>query len=203
MQDYEVAMGSVPDEQPGARIAFWALVALFVLGEWVMRIRSLVNRSGAREERWSLLAVVVGVVGGLLGGFALSKWQAASMSALAWPIFVVGLALMSAGIAIRQWSIFTLGPFFTAEVRVRAGQPVIDRGPYRWVRHPSYSGMILFFVGLGLALSNWASLTILVLLPTAGLVVRIRHEEHALLVGLGESYRRFSSTRAHLFPGLW
>ena len=198
-----MATGSVPYQQAGANVAFWGLVALFVLGEWAMRIRSLLNRDGTRDERWSLLAVVMGVVGGLLGGFALSKWQAASMSALAWPLFVVGLTLMAAGIAIRQWSIFALGSLFTAEVRVRAGQPVIDRGPYRWVRHPSYSGMILFFVGLGLALSNWASLVILVLLPSVGLVVRIRYEERALLVGLGDPYRRFCSTRAHLFPGLW
>jgi protein-S-isoprenylcysteine O-methyltransferase Ste14 len=71
------------------------------------------------------------------------------------------------------------------------------------VRHPAYTGLILTFVGIGLALGNWASLLAFVVLPTAGLVVRIRFEERALLAGLGEPYRRFSATRAHVFPGVW
>ncbi len=48
------------------------------------------------------------------------------------PIFVIGLIVMVTGISVRQWEIFTLGRFFTADVRVEAQQPVIDRGPYRW-----------------------------------------------------------------------
>jgi protein-S-isoprenylcysteine O-methyltransferase Ste14 len=192
-----------PYEQPGANIAFWVLFGLFALGEYAMRFRSHFNKSGTRNERWTLPIVVVAVVGGLLGGLGLANWQAASMDAVRWPMFVVGLALMAGGIYIRQWAIFVLGRFFTADVRVHSGQTVVERGPYRWVRHPSYSGMIIFFAGLGLALSNWASFAILLLVPTAGLVVRIRSEEHALLDGLGEPYRQFAATRARLFPGVW
>ena len=96
-----------------------------------------------------------------------------------------------------------LGRFFTIDVRVHAGQTVVERGPYRWVRHPAYTGMIITFVGIGLALGNWASLAVLAAVPAAGLVVRIRLEERALLERLGEPYRRFAATRPHLFPGLW
>jgi protein-S-isoprenylcysteine O-methyltransferase Ste14 len=59
-------------------------------------------------------------------------------------------------------------------VRVHPDQTVVERGPYRWVRHPSYTGLIMTFVGIGLALGNWAALALLVVVPTAGLVVRIR-----------------------------
>jgi protein-S-isoprenylcysteine O-methyltransferase Ste14 len=111
--------------------------------------------------------------------------------------------LMSAGIAIRQWAVVVLGQFFTIDVRVHADQTVVERGPYRWVRHPSYTGMLLTFVGLGLALGNWAALAALTVVPTAGLLVRIHFEERALLDGLGEPYRRFASSRPHLFPGVW
>lgn len=86
---------------------------------------------------------------------------------------------------------------------VHSDQTVVDRGPYRWVRHPSYTGLIIFFVGLGLALSNWVSLLILVLAPTAGLLVRIHYEEKALMAGVGEQYRRYAANHRHLFPGLW
>jgi protein-S-isoprenylcysteine O-methyltransferase Ste14 len=69
--------------------------------------------------------------------------------------------------------------------------------------HPSYSGLIIFFLGLGLALTNWMSLLVLVAVPTAGLVIRIRSEERALLAGLGEPYRRYAAVHQRLFPGVW
>jgi protein-S-isoprenylcysteine O-methyltransferase Ste14 len=87
--------------------------------------------------------------------------------------------------------------------RLHPQQTVIERGPYRWVRHPSYSGLVVFFLGFGLALTNWISLLVLVVVPTAGLVLRIHSEERALLAGLGEHYRRYAAVRRRLFPGLW
>lgn len=192
-----------PYQQPGSEIAFWALFGLFAAGEYLMRTRSRLNRSGVRSERWTLLVVVVTVVGGILGGLGLASLGAAEITALRWPLFLAGLALMAGGVALRQWSILVLGRFFTADVRIHADQEVVERGPYRWVRHPAYSGMIIFFVGLGLALSNWASLGVLALVPTAGLVVRIRAEERSLLAALGDRYRLFAATRRHLFPGVW
>jgi protein-S-isoprenylcysteine O-methyltransferase Ste14 len=115
----------------------------------------------------------------------------------------VGLTLMVTGIVIRHWAVLTLGRYFTVDVRVEPGQTVVESGPYRWVRHPSYTGMIVFFTGLGLALSDWASLATLIVVPTAGLIVRIRSEERVLLDGLGEPYRRFAATRRRLIPGVW
>jgi len=192
-----------PYEQSGANIAFWTLVGLFAVGEYAMRFRSRRNRGGQRAERWSLLVVVTAVVGGMLGGLQLAGWHAASIGAARWPLFVVGLTLMATGVLVRQWAIFVLGRFFTVDVRVHPDQTVVDRGPYRWVRHPSYSGLVLFFVGVGLALTNWASLIVLALVPTAGLLVRIYSEERALSAGLGEDYRRYAATRSRLFPGIW
>ena len=110
---------------------------------------------------------------------------------------------MCAGITIRQWAVWTLGRFFTIDVRVQSGQTVVDRGPYRWVRHPAYTGLIMTFVGLGLTLGNWAALALLAVVPTAGLVYRMRVEEDALLDGLGEPYRRYAAGRPRLFPGIW
>jgi protein-S-isoprenylcysteine O-methyltransferase Ste14 len=146
---------------------------------------------------------VVAVGGGLVAGLRLADWNGAEIAAGRWPLFVSGLLLMAAGLAVRLWAILTLGRFFTVDVRVHPGQTVVDRGPYRWVRHPAYTGLLVFLVGLGLALTNWASLLVLVLLPTAGLVVRIRSEERALLVALGEDYRRFAESRPRLVPGVW
>jgi len=196
-------VASPPYDRPGANIVFWGLVALFLLGERAVRLRSRANRRGTPSERWSLLVVVVAIGAALGGGLVLAQRDVATITSGRWPLFALGLALMVAGIAIRHWAILTLGRFFTVDVRVQPGQTVVDSGPYRWVRHPSYTGMIVFFVGLGLALTDWASLAALALLPTAGLIVRIRSEERTLLDGLGEQYRRFAATRRHLFPGVW
>lgn len=192
-----------PHQEPGWNVVFWTLVAAFALGEYAMRFRSHFNKSGRRTERWSLFVVVAAVVGGMVSGISLANWSTATIGAGGFPLFVLGLVLMAGGLVVRQWSILVLGRFFTVDVRLHPGQTVVDRGPYRWVRHPAYSGLILFFVGFGLALSNWASLAVLAILPTAGLLVRIRSEERALFTGLGEEYRRYATKRRRLFPGVW
>jgi protein-S-isoprenylcysteine O-methyltransferase Ste14 len=192
-----------PYQQPGANVAFWTLFGLFILAEYAMRTRTRQNRIGKPAERWSLLVVVAAIAGGLFGGIRLAGWHDASIGAGRWVLFVLGLGLMVAGGVVRQWAVLTLGRFFTVEVRVQPNQSVVDRGPYRWVRHPSYTGMILFCAGVGLALTNWGSLIVLAVVPAAGLLVRIRSEERILLAALGEPYRRYAATRSRLFPGIW
>ena len=197
-------MAPLPFSQASARIAFFAIFGLWLLLEWRVRIRSHLNKQGSRVDRGGIVIVVAFVSGGLAGGFLLAEHvHGAAIPDVRWPLFAIGLVLMSAGIAIRQWSVALLGRFFTVDVRVHPGQTVVEGGPYRWVRHPSYTGLIITFLGLGLALGNWAALAVLAVVPTAGLVLRIHSEERALLAGLGEPYRRFAATRAHLFPGLW
>jgi protein-S-isoprenylcysteine O-methyltransferase Ste14 len=192
-----------PWEQHGANVAFWTLFAVFAVGEYALRIRGGIRRSGRRVERWSLAVVVAAVGGGLVAALRLADWNAADIRSARWPLFAVGLLLMAAGLVIREWAILTLGRFFTVDVRVHPGQTVVDRGPYRWVRHPAYTGLLVFLLGIGVALTNWAALLMLALLPTIGLLVRIRSEERALLTGLGDDYRRFAETRRRLFPGIW
>jgi protein-S-isoprenylcysteine O-methyltransferase Ste14 len=195
---------SLPLDHPGARIAFDLVVGAFVLSEVRVRLRSDRNREGSRLDRMSVRVVQATALLGVGGAVLLTRRvPGAAVVGGRWPLFVAGLVLMCAGIAIRQWSVSTLGRFFTIDVRVQSGQTVIDRGPYRWVQHPSYTGLIATFLGLGLALGNWAALALLAVAPTAGLVYRIQVEEHALLDGLGEPYRRFAASRARLFPGVW
>jgi protein-S-isoprenylcysteine O-methyltransferase Ste14 len=194
----------LPFSQPGARIAFFSVVGVWVLLEWRIRLLSVFNRAGNRFDRGSMQIVVATFGAGIVGGLELARrLYASAITDARWPVFVAGLVVMCVGIALRQWAVALLGPYFTVDVRVHPGQTVVERGPYRWVRHPSYAGLILIFVGLGLALGNWAALAVLAVVPTVGLVVRIKTEERALLEGLGEPYRRFAASRPRLFPGVW
>jgi protein-S-isoprenylcysteine O-methyltransferase Ste14 len=187
-----------------ASFVFYASFGAFVLLEQRTRIRSLRHRDGTRSDRGSMVIVIAAVAIGIVGAFLVAgDVPEAAITSVRWGFFAVGIGLMWAGIVVRQWSITVLGRFFTVDIRVQPGQPVIDRGPYRWVRHPSYSGMILTFVGMGLALGNWLSLALLAVVPTAGLIIRIRVEEQALLDALGEPYQRYAASRGRLVPGVW
>ena len=192
-----------PYEQSIGKVLFWGVFALFALGEYVMQFRTGFKRTGKRVERWTLYVVIACTGVGLVAGFRLAHWDAATVETARWALFAAGILVMVSGVLLRQWAIFTLGSYFTVDVRVRSDQQVIDRGPCRFVRHPSYTGLIVFFVGVGLALTNWASLIVLAVVPTAGLLVRIRAEERALSTGLGDDYRRYAAGRPRLFPGIW
>jgi protein-S-isoprenylcysteine O-methyltransferase Ste14 len=195
---------SLPFDHPQARIAFDAVVILFVLSEVRVRLRSDRVPHGSRLDHRTLQVVRVTLLAGLGGSILLArKVPGLEIAENGWPLFVAGLVLMCVGIAIRQWALTTLGRFFTIDVRVQSGQIVVEGGPYRWVRHPSYTGLIVTFLGLGLALDNWGSLALAAIVPTAGLVYRIHFEERALLDGLGEPYRRYAENRPRLFPGIW
>lgn len=197
-------MSSLPYSDTDAAVGFYVLLAVFVAGEYFLIIRTLVRHEGTRADRGTHLVSSGSVVVGIGGAFALAVTVgAASLSAARWAAYAVGLALMAAGLALRWWSIRTLGQSFTVDVRIREGQTVIDSGPYRWVRHPSYTGLLLICVGIGLALGNGASLACASLIALAGLVTRIHTEERVLLRELGEPYRLFTNRRARLIPGVW
>jgi protein-S-isoprenylcysteine O-methyltransferase Ste14 len=194
----------LPYTHLGAGIVFYAVLGAFLALELRVRLRSVLNRQGSPSDRGSFALLYVLITTGTAGGFVLAgRVHGAAIHFARWPIFIIGVVLMAVGIAIRQWAVALLGKFFTTDVRVHSDQTVIETGPYRWLRHPSYTGLLMTLVGIGLALGNWASLAALTVLPTAGLVVRIRVEERALLDGLGEPYRRFAQSRARLIPGVW
>ena len=88
-------------------------------------------------------------------------------------------------------------------VLVRRGHRVVADGPYRWLRHPSYSGALLTFLGLGVLLGNWLSVAVLLLLPLAAYAWRMRVEEAVLEAGLGSEYAAYARGRPRLIPWLW
>ena len=191
-------------ELPVPMILFEGLLVAFAVTEAVIRLRSGTNQSGAKREWASFFVIVVGLVGGIGGAVvaaSVATWAAIPFGRI--EFFVVGCVLMAFGIAFRIWAVVVLGRFFTVEVQVHDGQTVVDTGPYRMLRHPSYTGLLATCLGIGLALGNWLALIIVIVLPVVTTVFRIRVEERALLAGLGEPSARFPAARARLIPGVW
>ena len=118
-------------------------------------------------------------------------------------LFWTGIALMVGGQAFRWYAVHVLGRFFTFNVATRAGQYVVDTGPYRLVRHPAYAGSLLAFLGIGLAMTNWASLVALMLGIGIGYAFRVRVEERALCADLGQPYRDYMQRTRRFVPHVW
>ena len=117
--------------------------------------------------------------------------------------FAVGIVVLVGGLVLRGWSIKTLGEYFTGRVMVSSDQPVITAGPYRLLRHPSYTGLLLACAGAGLTAANWVAVAAMVLLPLAAVLWRIHAEENALLAVLGDRYRAYADQHKRLVPLIW
>jgi protein-S-isoprenylcysteine O-methyltransferase Ste14 len=116
-------------------------------------------------------------------------------------VFAAGLVLMLAGMALRWYAVRVLGVFFTVDVATRPGQTVVESGPYRWIRHPSYTGGLLTLLGVLVCCCNPVSLVALVF-ALAGYGYRIRIEEEALAADLGAPYRDYMRRTKRLIPFL-
>ena len=119
--------------------------------------------------------------------------------------WITPLAVMffAAGLALRWWAIVTLGRFFTVDVVVERDHELVERGPFRWVRHPSYTGVLIAFVGWAMTLKNWVALALVLVPICVAFVRRMNVEEQALRGALGERYAQYIKRTKRLVPGLY
>jgi protein-S-isoprenylcysteine O-methyltransferase len=149
-----------------------------------------------------VLWIVIAVSITFAYGFSYTAPEAAIRVATV-PLKIAGLGVFVAGMSLRWYAIIYLGRFFTVNVAIAADHRLIDTGPYRCVRHPSYTGALAAFLGLGLCLCNWLSLACAVI-PTTGVFLwRIRVEEIALMRGLGDPYREYMQRTKRLIPHIF
>ena len=115
-------------------------------------------------------------------------------------VFYPGIFLMLLGVLVRQWAIAVLGRFFSLTVRVATDHQVVTRGPYRLIRHPSYTGVLITFIGLGLAVQSLGGLLVLLGVFSLSYGYRIRVEEKTLLSELGQDYASYMKRTKRLIP---
>jgi len=183
-------------------LVFWGAYLWSFLPEWKV-VRGGVEgaKSTDSKDGGSLRVLLGGMWIALMLGFLLSFVSAGSFPPGAQlPVFVIGVALMILGSLLRRWCFRTLGQYFTGDVKARADQPVIRTGPYRFVRHPSYTAGIMMFTGIGLALGSWLSFLLITIASIATYWYRVTIEERALLGTIGEQYASFMKERKRFIP---
>jgi protein-S-isoprenylcysteine O-methyltransferase Ste14 len=193
--------------QPGATTApvvtFWAVFYIWLGAEiWIgyrrRRLPSGAVDHDAGSKAWLIGSVWTTAVLGIGSAFAFPD---AAITSGRPEVFIAGLILMVAGLALRWYSIWVLGSSFTCEVTTRPGQEVMQSGPYHWVRHPSYTGGLMTILGVLLCCANLASLAALAV-AAAGYAYRIRIEERALATDLGPAYGDYMRRTKRLIPFL-
>jgi protein-S-isoprenylcysteine O-methyltransferase Ste14 len=189
-----------PDSSIAGLIVFWALFYVWLGSEmylgWKLRPPAGSVASDAGSKWLLVVSIWLGIAIGI--GLAAALPGAAFTSGRR-PLFYLGLALMVIGMAFRWYAIRVLGRSFTYTVATRPDQTVVQAGPYRWIRHPSYTGALLTILGVLICMTN--PLAFLGLIPPmAGYAYRIRIEERTLVQNLGEPYRAYMKRTKRLIP---
>lgn len=180
-------------------------IAFVVLFLWLMLDNVAVGRNQTNKaenrDRFSLIILYAGNTAAIIFASALALGSFGSVGSVA--IQIVGLAVLCVGIIVRSTAIAQLGRFHTPNVAVRADHQLLEAGLYKHVRHPSYLGALIAFFGFSLAIGNWLSLLVMIVVGTCIYIYRISEEETALAAAFGEPYRAYCRRTKRLIPGLY
>lgn len=182
-------------------VVFDVVLVVCFAPEWYGSLVHRVEKGATVRDRGSHLGLLVAVSIGFFTAFGFVF--GAPATAITWhqhAVFWIGIAAMLAGLAFRWYAIRSLGKFFTRTVATRAGQYVVDSGPYRLIRHPSYTGGLLMFLGTGIAMTDWAALLAIMAGAVVGYGYRVRVEERALCADLGQPYRDYMLRTKRFIP---
>ena len=178
-------------------------VIVFTLGEIVLLV---LRRSGSahvsRDRRslalfWIVLPVSITLAFQIASSYPTGKLHGGAMLA------ALGGVLVMAGLLLRWHAIRRLGQWFTVDVALAPGQTLLRDGPYRFIRHPSYTGALLTLCGIGLLLDNVFSLAVIFIPPLLVFLRRIRVEEQAMSEAFGPEWAAYRAHSWKLVPGLY
>ena len=179
-------------------IPFW-LVFFFAFVREGRVIQGSFATTPSQQDTGTFRALVIGSPLALVAAIAASflPWLT-----IPWPevAVVLGMALLIAGAVLRRLCFNALGKSFTGTVIVARDQTIVQHGPYRFIRHPSYTAAFLMFIGIGLALCSWISLAILFFAHCYLYGRRVAVEERALLDTLGAPYREYMLRTRRFIP---
>ena len=189
---------------PVATFLFMVACLIWLMPEMIGMFRQIakVSRKAVVSQDGGSLVVLVGLqwVGIALNFLLAWFFPFATISIHRTILFSLGIIFILLGVGLRWFSIWTLGRYFTRDIAVSMDQQVVQNGPYRFIRHPAYSGTFLTMLGVGLAMTNWASLISLLFCVFLGHLYRVRIEEETLIQNIGQPYIDYMRRTKRFIP---
>jgi protein-S-isoprenylcysteine O-methyltransferase Ste14 len=183
-------------------LVFWAavicafVVPLVLFGRWMRSGDASVKSASKDRSNLTNFALIPVAAISIALGYA-------RIAVLPHWLFYPGLALFVLGMGFTVSAYRTLGRFFSLTVRVQTDHRVVETGPYRFIRHPGYVGVIVGFLGLGLALQSWVSVLLLLVATSSALAYRLYVEEKFMVAELGDEYVQYMRRSKRLIPYVW
>ena len=184
-------------------LIFWIVWMTWWASEFLLNI---IVRSGKNDKKGhdknSLVLIWIIIAIAITSGIIIANQLKMPISN-SYIIHYIGLSVIVGGMIVRFISIWTLGRLFTVDVTIRENHKIKKDGIYRMIRHPSYSGSLLSFIGFGISLNNWLSLMTITVLMTAAFLYRIRVEEKSLIAQFGSDYLNYKRDTYFLIPWIY
>src|SRR3954467_10820093 len=131
----------------------------FLVSEVLLTVtRRSRSKTGTRQDQSTFGVLWLVIMASVVAGVCCARYYPAAALPNTQAMTLAGIVLFALGIALRWWAIITLGRFFTVDVTIEEDHALVEGGPFRVLRRPSYAGVLLAFVGFALSLHNWAAL---------------------------------------------
>jgi protein-S-isoprenylcysteine O-methyltransferase Ste14 len=189
---------------PIYQIVFWAAYLLWMVPEFVGMFFQRSRASADSHDRGSFVLLLAALWVSVF--FAFFFAFGARFAMIQWhprAFFFLGVFLIVAGTIFRWYAIRVLGASFTRNIAVRADQEIVQTGPYRYIRHPAYTGTLVTVIGVGLALGNILSLLVVLVGWASGHLYRVSVEEKMLLAHFGRLYQEYMQRTRRFIPFLF
>jgi protein-S-isoprenylcysteine O-methyltransferase Ste14 len=174
----------------------WAFIWLL----WALRSK----QTQQSESLASLLSYAIPAWASMILIFfprTFGSWGHAAVFPASTAVAVSGIAITALGFALTLWARYTLGTNWSGAVTIKVDHELIRTGPYRWVRHPIYTGLIVALTGTAITLNQWRGVPAIFLLWLAFTIKRLK-EEQFMRQTFGEQYAAYSQTTGAIFPPL-
>ena len=154
-------------------------------------------------DKCSLKIIWITITVSIITGMMLQKTNIIILESFFSIVYYSGVGLICCGLIIRWIAILTLKKAFTVDVSISKDQTLVKSGIYTYIRHPSYLGSLLSFLGLGIVFNNWITFAVIFIPILISFLYRISIEEKVLIEAFGNQYREYVEHSNRLIPGIY
>lgn len=186
-------------------ILFWIAFYIWIGAEFVLSVQNKIkqkNSSTLKRDKGSFWLIIIGIWVGAYVSFQIHFNHVARI-APGNVLLYIGVILMVFGVLFRFYAIRILGRHFNLAVQVDDEQTIVQAGPYKTIRHPSYTGSLFTLIGFGIALNSWLALLVMFVVFSVIYGYRIKIEELVLVEHFGEAYEDYRKHTWRILPYIW